>query len=72
MPLRQARSDNRGLPPFGLGAGEGKRGTINSHKPSGMSAAAMSSTPPPVEGLYRAHDAGCRNRGLLLDALKEC
>lgn len=45
MPLRQARSDNRGLRPFGLGGSCGKRGSISSHKVSGISVAAMSSTP---------------------------
>ena len=47
MPRRQARSETRGLPPFGLGTTSGRRGSINSHRASGMSATAMSGIPPP-------------------------
>ena len=41
MPLRQARSGRRGRPPCGLGFGNGKRGSITSHKPLGTSAAVI-------------------------------
>jgi hypothetical protein len=34
-PSRQARSDSRGLPPCGLGAGIGRSGSIRFHKMSG-------------------------------------
>lgn len=46
MPRKQLRSDNRGLPPFGLGTGNGKRGSMSSHNASGIRAVAMSGTPP--------------------------
>jgi hypothetical protein len=44
MPLRQPRSGNRGLPPVGLGSGCGRRGSIRSYKPSGISSAAWQRT----------------------------
>jgi hypothetical protein len=46
MPLRQARSGKRGRPPCGLGFGDGKRGSITSHKPLGTSAAVITSASP--------------------------
>ena len=41
MPPRQARSGRRGRPPFDLGRGSGKKGSIKLHKPSGTNAAAI-------------------------------
>ena len=41
MPVRHARSETRGLPPFGRGGGTGKKGSIRSHNGSGSSAAAI-------------------------------
>lgn len=41
IPVRAARSDRRGLPPFGLGGSGGKRGAISSHKSSGSSGFAI-------------------------------
>jgi hypothetical protein len=37
MPLRAARSDTRGRPPFGLGSSGGRSGSITSHSSSGTS-----------------------------------
>jgi hypothetical protein len=45
MPARQARSVRRGRPPCGLGRGIGRNGSIERHKASGTSAAAMSRVP---------------------------
>jgi hypothetical protein len=44
MPVRQARSETRGLPPFGLGGSTGSRGWIRSHNASGKSALAIMSS----------------------------
>jgi hypothetical protein len=41
MPVRQARSEMRGRPPFGRGGGTGKSGSIRSHNASGNSTAAI-------------------------------
>ena len=40
MPVRHARSETRGRPPFGRGSGIGKNGWTRSHNASGSSAAA--------------------------------
>ena len=42
MPVRHARSEIRGRPPFGRGGGIGKNGSIRIHNASGSNAAAMS------------------------------
>ena len=41
MPVRQARSETRGRPPFGRLGGAGKNGSTRSHNGSGSSAAAI-------------------------------
>ena len=40
-PWRQARSDRRGLPPWGFGVGAGRNGPIKFHKASGRRGVAM-------------------------------
>jgi hypothetical protein len=45
IPLKQARSDNLGLPPLGFGIGGGNRDLIKSHRLSGISAAALINVP---------------------------
>jgi hypothetical protein len=40
-PWRQARSDRRGLPPWGLGFGVGRSGSIRFHRASGRRGVAM-------------------------------
>jgi hypothetical protein len=42
-PWRQARSDRRGLPPWGLAVGAGRNGSIRFHKASGRRGVAMKS-----------------------------
>ena len=41
MPVRHARSETRGRPPFGRRGGIGKNGSTRSHNGSGSSAAAI-------------------------------
>jgi hypothetical protein len=41
MPMRHARSETRGRPPFGRRGGVGKNGSTRSHNGSGSSAAAI-------------------------------
>jgi hypothetical protein len=41
MPVRQARSETRGRPPFGRWGGIGKNGSTRSHNGSGNSATAI-------------------------------
>ena len=41
MPVRQARSETRGRPPFGRRGGIGKNGSTRSHNGSGSSVAAI-------------------------------
>ena len=51
IPVRQARSGLRGLPPFGRGDGTGRRGSMRSRSVSGSSTAAISPDVTPADSI---------------------